>query len=135
MRAALKLAITLSLAGSVAAGLSTSSAAGPLPTVTAALSSAAPDQSTQVWWRGGYGPGIGFGFAAGALLGAAVAAPYGGYYGGPYGRPFYGRPVYAAPYGYAPMYSGYYSPYRRYGYYGRCATDEGYGRWRPCSAN
>lgn len=120
--------------------------AGPLMPNQAAVKAAAPDQGTDVQWRGrrghqrGWGPGIGIGagIAAGALIGSAVAAqPYygGGYY---YEEPGYGAPVYAQPYGYepAPSYGyGYppptysYSPYSRSG---RCMTDEGYGRRSAC---
>jgi hypothetical protein len=128
----------------LAAGTVTSSLAGPLPTAIAGLKSVPSERSLEVRWLG-YGPGIGFGFAAGALAGAAIAAPY--YYGRApgyyYGAPYYSRPVYAAPYAYAPgyaapIYGNYYAP--SYGYYpvyrpGRCFTDEGYGRYRPCSAN
>jgi hypothetical protein len=76
-------------------------------------------------WGPGIGIGIGAGIAAGALIGSAVAArPYGGYY---YDDPGY---AYDAPYGYevapAPTYYGY------RGGYGRCYTDEGYGRRRSC---
>lgn len=92
--------------------------------------------SADAQWRGhrgghwGPGVGIGAGIAAGALVGAAVAArPYGGYY---YDEPGY---VYDAPYAYetAPVYSapGYYGS--NYGY-GKCYTDEGYGRRRACDA-
>jgi hypothetical protein len=137
-------ATALGIAGALAIGLTTVSTAGPLPTSIAAMKQAAPDHTTEVRWGwrgyggwGGYGPGVAFGLAAGALAGAAIASPY--YYGGPY----YSRPVYAAPYGYAPyrygppVYRGYYgAPYGYYGGYGygRCFTDEGYGRYKPCSA-
>jgi hypothetical protein len=97
--------------------------------VLAASASGVSGASAQ--WRGhhhgghwGPGIGIGAGIAAGALIGSAVAArPYGGYY---YDEPGY---VYDAPYAYeaAPVYS--------YGYnrgWGRCYTDEGYGRRTPC---
>ena len=136
-------------------GLSASAPAiaGPIPTMTAAVAQAAPDHSVDVYWRGGwrggygwrgYGPGLAFGLAAGALAGAAIAGPYYGgpgyYYGAP--MPYYSRPVYAAPYAYAPIYAppvyGGYAPYgydNGYGYPSRCYTNEGYGRYRPCSAN
>lgn len=116
--------------------------AGPLPTGTATVKAAASDQITDVQWRGrghhrGIGPGIAFGLAAGALAGAAIASqPYGPGYG------YYEEPVYAAPYGYEPMYE---APVSAYGYppptysYGlgysrgaRCTTDEGYGRRTAC---
>jgi hypothetical protein len=138
-----RLAIALA-ASWLAASTVTSSLAGPLPTAIAGLKSVPSEQSLEVRWRG-YGPGIGFGFAAGALAGAAIAAPY--YYGRApgyfYGAPYYAQPVHAMPYAYAPVYAapvyggnyaasyGYYPVYRP----GRCFTDEGYGRYRPCSAN
>ena len=60
----------------------------------------------------------------------------------PYAAP---APYAYTPYAYAPVYappvySGY-APYGGYGYYNgygapsRCYTNEGYGRYRPCSAN
>lgn len=141
-----KLATALA-AGWFAAGAVTSSLAGPLPTAIAGLKSVPAEQALEVRWLG-YGPGIGFGLAAGALAGVAIASPYyygrapGYYYGTPYAPPVYSRPVYGAPYAYAPVYAppvyGGYAP--SYGYYsvyrpGRCFTDEGYGRYRPCSSN
>jgi hypothetical protein len=144
------LTIPLTVAGALAATSLSPAVAGPIPTMTAAVAQAAPDHAIDVYWRGGwrgfgwrgYGPGLAFGFAAGALAGAAIAAPY--YGGGPayyYGPPmpaYYSRPVYAAPYAYAPVYAPpVYAPYGGY-YYGapsRCYTSEGYGRYRPCSAN
>jgi hypothetical protein len=112
--------------------------AGPLMSGSAAIKNAAPDHVTDVRWRGrGPGPGLAFGLAAGALIGAAVAAqPYGpGYYAeGPYDGPVYAEPQEYGPVYSAPVYSapGYYAP----GYYGgRCYTDEGYGRRRPCGSN
>src|SRR5882757_11155602 len=106
-------------------------AALALTGVLAVTAASATDASAQ--WRGhrgghwGPGLGIGAGIAAGALIGSAVAArPYGGYY---YDDPGY---AYDAPYAYeaAPAYvaPGYYGGYR----YGRCYTDEGYGRRRAC---
>ena len=101
-------------------------------------------------WRG-YGPG--FAFAAGAaVMGAAIAPRYYGYgssyfYNPPYvpAGPIYARPVYAAPYSYEPVYAvpyggyGYAQSYGNYPYPyyrpGRCFTDEGYGRYRPCTSN
>jgi hypothetical protein len=131
------------VAGTLGLSLSAPVAAGPLPTLTAAVTQAAPDHAVDVYWRG-WGPGLGFGLAVGALAGAAIAAPY---YGGRYyylGQPapyLYARPVYAAPvvapYAYAPpvygapVYSGY-APYGYYYGYRRCYTDEGYGRRTPC---
>ena len=106
------LTIALTAAAAIAAIGVAPATAGPLPTMTAAVAQAAPDHAIDVYWRGGwrgYGPGLAFGLAAGALAGAAIAAPY--YGGGPayyYGAPmpsYYSRPVYAAPYGYAPVYA------------------------------
>jgi hypothetical protein len=144
---------TLIIALGIASGLVSSAlapaAAGPIPTITAAVAQGAPSHAIDIYWRGfggrgfgwrgGYGGGLAFGLAAGALAGAAIAGPYYGgrgyYYGPP--MPLYSRPVYAAPYGYAPVYSGYYAPYDGYSYSSpsRCYTQEGYGRYRPCSAN
>lgn len=124
-------AIALGLAGTLALG-TLSASAGPLPTSTAAVKAAASDHVTDVRWRGrghGIGPGIAFGLGAAALVGAAVAAQ-------PYYAPgyYYGGPVYAEPYAYQPVYPapGYYGS--RYGGYGECYTDDGYGRMRPCSS-
>jgi hypothetical protein len=140
MRTSTKL-IALGLAGALSIA-ATPSFAGPLMSSGAAVRSAAPDHVTDIRWRGrSVGPGIAFGLAAGALVGAAVAArPYGPdyyYEGAPYGA--YEGPVYAEPYAYdAPVYSApvYSAPgyYPSYGY-GRCYTNEGYGRRRPCDAN
>ena len=150
-----KLIVALTVTGTLAA-TTTTATAGPIPTMTAAVAQAAPDHTIDVYWRRGwggfgwrgYGPGLAFGLAAGALAGAAIAAPY--YGGGPgyyYGAPmpsYYSRPVYAAPYAYGPpVYAppvyggGYYAPYGGYSYAypSRCYTSEGYGRYRPCSAN
>jgi hypothetical protein len=103
--------------------------------ILAITAASATDASAQ--WRGrhhgghwGPGIGIGAGIAAGALIGSAVAArPYGGYY---YDEPGY---VYDTPYAYeaAPVYvaPGYYGGGYRYG---RCYTDEGYGRRAPCGS-
>ena len=155
------LAIALSLAGAFITTVSPPAVAGPLPTMTAAVTQAAPSHTMDVFWRGygwrggfgwrGYGPGLAFGLAAGALAGAAIGAPY--YGGGPgyyYGAPmpsYYSRPVYAAPYAYGPpvyappiygggyaLYGGYDGGYS-YAWPSRCYTTEGYGRYRPCSAN
>ena len=124
--------LALGLAGALALGATVSASAGPFPVGTATVKEGATGQYTDVRWRGrGIGPGLAFGLAAGALAGAAVAArPYGyGYYG--YDSGYYDAPVYAEPYAYEPVYPapGYYG-YRS----GRCYTDEGYGRRRPCSA-
>jgi hypothetical protein len=141
-----KLTIALTVAGAIAVTAFTPAAAGPIPTMTAAVAQAAPDHTIDVYWRGGwrgYGPGLAFGLAAGAIAGAAIAAPYYGggstyYYGAPMPS-YYSRPVYAAPYAYgppvyaAPVYGGgYYEPYGYYYGYRRCFTDEGYGRRTPC---
>ena len=145
------LTIASTVAGAIAATGFTPATAGPIPTMTAAVAQATPDHTVDVYWRGyggwrGYGPGLAFGLAAGAIAGAAIAAPY--YGGGPayyYGAPmpsYYSRPVYAAPYAYGPpvyappVYGGYYGPGGySYAYPSRCYTNEGYGRYRPCSAN
>jgi hypothetical protein len=136
------LTIALGIAGGLGASLMAPAAAGPIPTLTAAVTQAAPDYAVEVYWRG-WGPGLGFGLAVGALAGAAIAAPYYGagryyYYGAP-APALYARPVYAAPYAYAPpVYAapvyggGYYAPYGYYYGYRRCYTDEGYGRRTPC---
>ena len=132
--------MAIGLAGALTLGAAVSASAGPLPIGNSGLKAAVAPDTTEIYWRRGYGwgPGIGFGLAAGALVGAAIAArPY-GYYGyGPgygYGPSYvYDAPVYAAPYAYGPVYPGYYGGYGYYGY-GRCSTDEGYGRRRPCSA-
>lgn len=130
-------AIALGLAGALALGATVSASAGPFPIGTAAVKEAASGKLTDIRWRGrGIGPGLAFGLAAGALAGAAVAGR--SYYDGPdyyYGG--YGGPVYAEPYAYDPgpayVAPGYYGYGRNYGY-GRCYTDEGYGRRRPCDA-
>src|SRR4051812_45050198 len=103
--------IALGLAGALALASVVSASAGPLPTGTASVKSAASDRVTDVYWRNrggfGIGPGLAFGLAAGALAGAAVAGrPYG--YGYGYGPGYYYEaPVYAEPYAYGPGY-GYY---------------------------
>ena len=123
---------------------SVSATAGPIPILTRAVADALPNHATNVYWRG-YGPALGFGLAAGALASAAILGPYYGrgpvyYYGAPAPYP-YAQPVYSAPYAYppayaAPVYPGYVAPYGyQYGWPGRCYTQEGYGRYRPCSAN
>ncbi len=67
-----------------------------------------------------YGPpiGMGPGYAVGGYY--APMAGYGAYYG--YG-PYYG--------GYSPYYG--YGSYYGYGGFGRCVTDEGYGRIAVCN--
>jgi hypothetical protein len=114
--------------------------AGPLMPNQAAVKAAAPDQGTDVQWRGrrghhrGWGPGIGIGagIAAGALIGSAVAAQpyYGGgyYYEEPVYGPGYGAPVYAQPYGYDTPYYAPVAPSRGYGYRGGNYCEEGYRR-------
>jgi len=131
--------IAFDLAGALAMGAAATASAGPLSIDTGVKN--APVQTTDVAWRGhrggwGWGGpavGVGAGLAAGALIGSAVAgSPYGGYY---YDDPGY---VYAQPYAYdaAPAYVG---PGYGYGYgyrrYGRCFTDEGYGRRTPCDTS
>jgi hypothetical protein len=118
--------IALGLAGALSVATAAPSFAGPL-TAPAGLRTAAPEHVTDVRWRGrGIGPGLAFGLAAGALVGAAVASrPYGPDY-------YYDGPGYAEPYAYEPVYPapGYYAP--NYGY-GKCYTNDGYGRRLPCS--
>jgi hypothetical protein len=138
------LGIALIAASGLASSMPVTAFAGPIPTMAAAVAQAVPNQTIDVYWRG-YGPGLAFGFAAGALAGAAIAGPgYGGapvyYYGAPAPYP-YARPVYLAPYAtpgaYAPpVYPGSFAPYGYYyGWPSRCYTQEGYGRYRSCSAN
>jgi hypothetical protein len=119
--------IALGVAGALAVAASATASAGPLSIDTGVQNALV--QTTDVAWRGhrggwGWGGpalGIGAGLAAGALIGSAVAgSPYGGYY---YDDPGY---VYAQPYA-SPGYYGY--GYRNWG---RCFTDEGYGRRTPC---
>jgi hypothetical protein len=126
-----KTAIACSLAGAVMAG---QAAAAPMPTNVAAMKAVVGDDTTQVYWRGGWGWGLG-GLAAGAIIGGAIAstAPY-GYYGGPYGSSYgYGYAPYyygnAPGYAYSPYYAHprYYRPYRPY--YGNS-----YGYYRPYRA-
>jgi len=122
--------IAIGIAGALAVAASSASAA-PLSIDTGVKN--APVQTTDVAWRGhrggwGWGApavGIGAGLAAGALIGSAVAgSPYGYYYDEP-GYVYDPGPAYVAP--------GYYG----YGYrgWGRCYTDEGYGRRTPCDVS
>jgi hypothetical protein len=127
----LKHAVALGFAGALVLSAGAASAA-PVLSNTAAVKTVAPNPIAEArWgWRGGWGGwrggwrggpwiGAGVGFAAGALIGSAIAGPYGPYY---------------APYGYGPYDYGYAVPYG-YGYggwYGRCYTNEGYGRRRAC---
>jgi len=119
------------LEGVVALALGTvaTASAGPLP-VNPGVKNAPVGQVTDVRWRGrGFGPGAAIvgGLAAGALIGSAVAAqPYGGYYAEP-GYAYEPGYVYDAP---AP----YYGNYGYNGGWGKCYTDEGYGRFWPCGA-
>lgn len=125
----------IGLVGALALGTAVPASAGPLPIGNPSIRTAAAPDTTEIYWRRGFGwgPGIGLGIAAGALVGAAVASrPY-GYYG--YGPGYYDAPVYAEPYAVAPVYPGYYGGYG-YGYRGYgwgCTTDEGYGRRLPCN--
>jgi hypothetical protein len=123
-------AIAFGLAGALAIGLSATASAGPMP-INPGVKSAPAAQVTDVAWRGrgwGRGAAVGAGIAAGALIGSAVAAqPYGGYYDEPgyvYDQPGY---VYDQP---APYYNRGYN-----GGWGKCYTDEGYGRRTPCDAS
>jgi hypothetical protein len=104
-------AMALALVSAGTLGFAHTSHALTLP-APSALKQAVPSQTTQVFWRGGWGAGIGLGIVAGALTAAAVAGgPYwgGGYWGG---YPSYGYPGYA----YAPAYGYAYAPAYSYGY-------------------
>jgi hypothetical protein len=96
-------AIALGLAGALALASGQAAQAASIPSQTLAVKAAAPDSTTDVRWRGGWGPGIGFGIAAGALTGAAIAGSYPYWGGGPYwgGYPAYsyygGDPYYYRP--------------------------------------
>ncbi len=79
MREALKnTALALGLSGAVALGAVTSLSAAPVPSATLAVSAAAPDHTTNVYWRGRWG--WGGGLVAAGFVGAAATAAYGGYY-------------------------------------------------------
>ena len=100
----LALAMTLGLV--MNAGQAGATVANPgLAAVAANAEQTSP--VTQVWWRGGYGPGWhggwrgGYGWAPFAALGAAAAATGAYYY---YNRPYYGP----GPYNYGP--GPYYGP-------------------------
>jgi hypothetical protein len=131
-----KTAMACSLAGAVMAGQLQQAAAAPMPTNVAAMKAMVSDDTTQVYWRGGWGwrggGGWGWGLgalAAGAIIGGAIAssAPY-GYYGGPYYG--YSNPYYS--YGYTPAYYGGYAPYYGYpSYYGYRAYRPYSGYYRP----
>src|SRR5262245_40599325 len=102
MRKAFKnTALALGISGAMALGGTTPLSAAPVPSAMLALAAAAPDHTTNVYWRGrwGWGPAIGLGIAGAVLAGAALAA-------GPYG--YGGYPVYGG--GYYPAYGGYYPP-------------------------
>ena len=127
-----KMAVLLSLAGTMLLASQSSVQSAPLMAQSAMAKPATANANTLEvrygGWRGGWGGGWrgggwrggGWGWgagalAAGALIGGAIAAPY--YYGGY--DPYY----YAAPYagygyngypGYYNSYAGYYAPYRPY---------------------
>jgi hypothetical protein len=94
-------ALALGLSGAMAFGTMTSLSAAPVPSATLAASTAAPDHTTNVYWRGRWGWGGGLlaaGLAAG-FIGAAATAAYGGYYPSPayaYPPPAYVYATYAA---------------------------------------
>jgi hypothetical protein len=132
-------ALALGLSGAMALGGATSPLAAPVLSATLALKAAAPDHSTNVYWRGRWGWGGGLvaaGLAAG-FIGAAATAAYGGYYPYPaytyaypaytYAYPTYTYAAYPAypvtPYYYA---RPYYRPYYWGGYYGRPYWRAGY---------
>jgi hypothetical protein len=98
MRKAFKnTALALGLSGAMAFGTMTSLSAAPVPSATLAMSTAAPDHTTNVYWRGRWGWGGGLlaaGLAAG-FIGAAATAAYGGYY--PYPAYAYPPPAYVYP--------------------------------------
>jgi hypothetical protein len=114
----------------VAAGLIAAAAVTALPAVAAPIHNGAPAVSTRgdlhatnVRWDGGYyhrdfGRDLLF---APLVAGAAIA-----------GAPFYGSPYYDGPYyrDYRPYYGSGYGYYRG----GKCFTDPGQGRMRPCDA-
>ena len=108
-----KAAIACSLAGAVMAGQVQQAAAAPMPTNVAAMKAMVGDDTTQVFWRGGWGWGVGA-LAAGAIIGGAIAstAPYG--YGPYYPGPYYPGPA-PAYYGYPPPPPGYGPPAPGYG--------------------
>jgi hypothetical protein len=120
-----------------AALLSASAQAGPMPTNIAAIKSMVDQNTTEVYWRGGYGyrsvgyrgggwgyrGGYGYrgwgyrGLGYGAVAAGAIArrSYYGGYYGG--GYPSYSYAT--IPYGYEGGYgddSGYCPPDDEYGW-------------------
>jgi hypothetical protein len=71
-------ALALGLCGAMAFGTTTSLWAAPVPSATVAMSTAAPDRTTNIYWRG-RGWGLAAGLAAG-FIGAAATAAYGGHY-------------------------------------------------------
>jgi hypothetical protein len=142
-----RMAIGIALVSATVMGLPHASHAMSLA-VPSAVKQAVPSHTSEVFWRGGWGPGIGFGIAAGALTAAALASgPYwgGGYWGGGYAyAPAYGyAPAYAyAPasyaygpaYGYGPAYSYAYGPGYPYAYGGTYVRPRAryvYGRVGP----
>jgi hypothetical protein len=145
MRKAFKnTALALGISGAMALAVTTPLSAAPVPSATLALPAAAPDHTTNVYWRGRWGWGWGGGLLAAGLaagfVGAAATAAYGGYY--PYPAYAYPYPAYAyatypvypvAPYYYArPYWGGFYRrPYWRARYYARPWGYRRYawGRW------
>jgi hypothetical protein len=146
MREAFKnTALALGISGAMALGTVTSLSAAPVPSATLAVSAAAPDHTTNVYWRGrgGWGGGglLAAGLAAGFIGAAAATAAYGGYYPYPayaYPAPVYAYPAYTyatypvyAPYYARPYWGGYYGRPWRAGYYGRPYWGyRRYARWR-----
>ncbi len=141
-------AAALTLIGTIA--MTAPASAGPLPGNIASIGTTAPQQMTDVRWRGG--GGVAAGIAAGIITGAIIAGaanPYyygpGPYYYGPgpayYDGPgyYYGPPPYYGPRTYyryrAPVYAApppvYYAP-RRGGCWISTDRDRGFGYWGPC---
>ena len=120
--------LTCGVAAACAVALTHSASAMSLPS-QASIQQAAPDQTTDVAWRGwGWGPALGLGLAAGALTAGAVAAS-GAYWGYPYGYGYGPGPGYVYAPGYAPAYSFDvpYEPAYGYAYQGGFPYAWGYG--------
>lgn len=112
-------ALALGLAGAATFGAMTPASAAPVPTSSTAVKAAAPDQTTDVYWRrGGWGWG-GPALAAGIIGGVALAATAPYYYGG-YAPAYY-------PYAYAPAPAYGYGPY--YGYRRAYVVRRPYAYW------
>lgn len=105
---------------------------GSLSFAAAALAAAIVliPEDASAYWRGGWGAGYRLGGWSGYRLGGWGYRPLAWGY-----RPLYIAPValaaYPPAYGYPASYLGY-GGYYGYGWYGRCRTDEGYGRRGSC---